>query len=168
MIRFRGPAELFDTASSFYDLVVYASTREGFVGVKKVAGGVEELNINDIDLAQRKFSLALLNSWLLAGGEILGYPIFIQMSEATYDTSVPEGLNFRVNDTGGVRTWRQWRGTLHEHRQLSDNTWIVPGNSWGEELPGTQAKIVAQTAGLTVLRKFEYQAILAAEPGGGA
>lgn len=164
MINFFGPKALFDDASAFYPLIQFAATRAGYRGVERRPGGNESLRIDDIKLVQEKFTLPTLNSWLIAGGEIYGLPFFFQMSQTTYDGDVKDGIDNRLTEGGSVRKWNEWKDASHQHRQLSDNTWVVPGNSWGMELPASQVKLLFIDTDYTVLTRAQYKAILAAEP----
>lgn len=169
MIKFIGPSSIFDIASPFYSLVQFAATRSGYEGVKRYNADNEYLTVYDVDLVQSKFDLDTLDSWVLSGGEIHGYPVYIKMSGAKYTGNVPEGIVNRssVDDQGQAytRTWAEWRDATHRSRQMADGSWVVPGNSWGYELPASQIKILNDAAGYTVLLASEYKALLVAEEG---
>jgi len=95
--------------------------------------------ISSVELDHENMSMTPILLALSEGFKVEGAPIYIKMSPARYAGQVPQGISNRsyFDETGTniVRKWSEWKDAAHEHMTASDGDKIVPGNSFGEELP---------------------------------
>lgn len=135
-------------------LAIRATGRDNNINVD-VAGDVATITgITDV----AAIDLTTLSALVAAGAEISGYPVFIKIAEADAGDDVPAYLPSSVDAEATPHTWETWHDGSHEPA-LIEGFLYVPGNAWGEELPGS---IVAQliAGGFDVLTLAERQAVV--------
>lgn len=150
IVKFRGDYSTFFRPSStpFKDLIEEASWRGTEVERINGDGQITVTDVRDLDITTY---MAIVG----AGMTVEGFPVWIKMSTATYAAAVPSGIPNRsyVDGQGNtvIRDWDEWKADGHEHMDAEDGDKIVPGNSWGTELTGAEAKILHDAAGYTLL-----------------
>jgi len=123
----------------FKDLIEEASWRGATVTRSGDDGTLTVTDAQDLDIPTY---MAIVT----AGLNVAGLPVWIKMSPATYTGDVPTGIPNRSYDDGQgntvTRKWSEWKDSTHEHMDAADGDKIVPGNSWGSELTGSEAKVL--------------------------
>ena len=106
-----------------------------------------------------------------AGGDVEGFPLFLELTEAKYATDVPDGITNRsVTDDEGNTTvlkWSEWKGANMTHAEYGGK-FYVPLNSnvpHGEHLKASEAVTLIGKAGYALKTTDEYRAIIAANSG---
>ena len=90
------------------------------------------------------------------GGEVEGYPVWVELDAAAYETTVPDYLPNRDTneDTPKRRKWSEYKDKNHNHEEYESKHY-VPGNSFGTELKGSEIKQLVD-GGLTVLDRKQF------------
>lgn len=119
-----------DTESVLFPLIAYAS----FVGLRFDASAdpVRVQEVNDYSILDLTTMLGIV----ALGGEVHGYPCWIELGANVIDTEVPEYVPHRTDDEENVRTWADWHDSTHNHNEI-DGKWYVQSNSFGTELDGS-------------------------------
>lgn len=108
------------------------------------------------------FNRAAMNLVISTGGIIYNYPVYIQMSSATYNgTDVPVGMPQRTDESGTVLKWSQY-GQISAHADLTDGTKGMPLSNGQVYLPSDKWSLLSA---YTLLDETEYQALLPVEGG---
>ena len=124
--------------------------------ISKTVSGISSIEVDHDSISMSPLLLALSE-----GFSVEGAPVYIKMSPATYAGDVPQGISnrsyFDEEGTEFVRTWAEWKDGSHEHITAADDDMIVPGNSFGVELPSSDLFILMM-GGYTLLLGAEVNA----------
>ena len=104
----------------------------------------------------------LVLGWVAYGGEVEGFPAYIQMTETKYQGNVPEGIRGRVaydeDGNSDVLTWQQWADQYGRTFNKIGTKQYVQASDGREYLNGSE--LVTLGTGYAVLSFAEYNAIL--------
>ena len=101
--------------------------------------------ISSVELDHESMTIDPILLSLSSGFTVEGAPIYLKMTPLIYVSQVPEGISnrsFMVEDQEVVRTWAEWKDSVHEHMDATDGDKIVPGNSFGYELSSAELSIL--------------------------
>lgn len=97
-------------------------------------------------LSQQVLTPTLIGQLVALGGDIEGFPVFFKMAKDYAETTdVPSTMpNSIITSEDGTTTpvkWINWHDSTHQITEYDDNGVIyvvIPGNSFGEELPASK------------------------------
>lgn len=152
-VTIRGPIDFFNptlpsgAANPFFVLVTWANSRGVFVrreGDEGVMEGFTDLEYLSLEVVKQVVEQA--------GGDVEGYPVFLEIPEANYEDTVVLTLpGATIQDADGnttVRRWSEYKRPGNTH-VLKDGVYHIKGSSMGRHLTGKEI-VNAMNAGVTV------------------
>lgn len=137
-------------------LAVRATGKDNDINVDVTGDVARVTGITDVGA----LDITTIGALVAAGAEVSGWPVWIALDDDGLAENVPDYVPNHADDQEAPRTWAEWHDASHEIKTI-DGTHYVPGNAWGDELPGSVAVALAQ-GGFTLKTLDQMRAIVAA------
>lgn len=142
-----------DLSPNFFEKLLIASTR-GLFAADGSDGWSELRGIKNLSM----FSWDDVKDIVAAGGDVEGYPAFLEMDESKFDDPVPSFVPDHEDSEGNPVSWRSWgKANYRAYRQVG-TTISLPLNKTGAELIGSVLSQLDGMTGFTVKPMSEYPA----------
>ena len=156
MIKVTAPSALFTPESPFFSFITWASNY-GYK-VTPDAHGNSIINLP----ADGSFTINQMSQVVGVGGEVEGYPTYIQMTQTKYEGNVPAGIRGReeVLEDGAtnVLTWQEWADQYGRTFNKIGTKQYIEASDGNTYLKGSELAVLG--TGYDILSVSEYIALL--------
>lgn len=104
--------------------------------------------------SQEEFSISIVNTILSVGGDVLGYPVFIEFTPTAYAKNVPEFMPNSTEDDVALK-WSEYGDAQHPHTKIKGKHYIS-SNPYGVDLPARIWSKLDTLTGVNVLTVKEW------------
>lgn len=156
MIKVTAPSALFTPDSPFFSFITWASNY-GYK-VTPDANGNSIINLP----ADGSFTIAQALQVVASGGEVEGYPIYIEMTQTKYEGNVPAGIRGREEElesgATNVLTWQEWADRYNRSFNKIGTKQYIEASDGNSYLKGSEVAVLG--TGYSLLTVEEYVAKL--------
>lgn len=109
--------------------------------------------------SQEEFTMSIVNTILSVGGDVLNYPVFIELTPTAYAKDLPDYFPNRATlDIEGnevVKKWSDLNTDIQQHTELNGKMYVA-STPYGEHLPASVWSQLDTLTGVNVLTVKEW------------